>query len=185
MLTDAYAPGHALHLIQRGACRRACFFGEADRFAYGALLAQCAGEALCAVHAYVLMGNHVHLLATPSGPGGATRLMRSLAERYAPQARDCEGPLWERDFETWAVFPRRYLLACMRYIELNPVRAALAARASDYRWSSFRANALGAHDPVVTPHPFYLTLGRTGPSRRAAYRALFGSPSGNFQALAR
>ena len=173
-MLDAYVPGHALHLIQRGACRRACFFGEEDRAAYAESLAQCAREACCAVHAYVLMGNHVHVLATPWSPGGATRLMHSLAERHEPRAGP-EGPLWEREFETWAVFPRRYLIACMRYIELNPVRAGLTASPRDYAWSSYRANALGAPDPVVSPHPFYLNLGRTASSRRAAYLALFRS----------
>ncbi len=173
MPADAYAPGHALHLIQRGSCRRACFFDEADRSAYVEALVCCAREARCAVHAYVLMGNHVHVLATPREKGGATRLMHLLKQGKTS--------LWEHDFETRAVFPRRYLLACMCYIELNPVRACLAASPREYRWSSFRANALGAADPAVTPHPFYLILGRTGPSRRAAYRALFGRASSGFQ----
>ncbi len=167
MHVDAYTPGHALHLIQRGACRRACFACDAARAAYLETLAQAAREVRCAVHAYVVMGNHVHLLATPSEKGAATRLMRLLSAR--------DRALWEPDFETWPVFPRRYLLACMRYIELNPVRACLAGSPGQYRWSSYRANALGAQDPVLTPHPYYLGLGRTPANRRATYRGLFGN----------
>ncbi len=172
MHADAYTPGHALHLIQRGACRQACFASHEDRAAYLERLAHAAREVRCAVHAYVLMGNHVHLLATPCEKGAATRLMRSLA------AHDRE--LWEPEFETWPVFPRRYLFACMRYIELNPVRACLAQSPGQYRWSSYGANALGSHDPAVTPHPFYLSLGRTAPTRQALYRNLFRSREAAF-----
>lgn len=168
---DAHAPGHPLHLIQRGYCRAACFIDERDRLAYLDWLTLLSGRMGCAVHAYVLMGNHVHLLLTPTRAGAATRLMRSLAERCVPEARD--GPFWEDRFETWPVFPRQYLLACMRYIELNPVRAGLVARGDAYRWSSHRANALGEADTLLTPHPFYLALGRSSASRQAAYRAMF------------
>jgi putative transposase len=172
---DCHAPGHPLHLIQRGYCRAACFIDERDRLAYLHWLTLLSGRIGCAVHAYVLMGNHVHLLLTPSRTGGATRLMRSLAECFVPEARERGGPLWEERFETWAVFPRQYLLACMRYIELNPVRAGLVARAADYRWSSYRANALGEESALVTPHPFYCALGRSSASRQAQYQAMFRS----------
>lgn len=172
----ARIPGHPLHLIQRGYCRAACFFGEGDRLAYLQWLGEYAGCCGCAVHAYVLMGNHVHLLVTPSRAGGVPELVRSLGERYERhvlEMQDRTEALWERRCEARPVQARRHLLGCMRYIELNPVRAALVAHPAAYRWSSYHANALGREDALVTPHPFYFALGRTGASRQAAYRALF------------
>src|SRR6266705_917548 len=123
-------PGVALHVVQRGLGRAACYSGERDRIAYLDALRGGAERCACAVHAYVLMGNHVHLLVTPAREGGATRLMRSIAEsygRYLAEAYGHEGALWEEPFDGSPVHARRYLLACMRYIEENPVRAGLAA----------------------------------------------------------
>lgn len=173
---DAQVPGHPLHVIQRGYCRVACFFCERDRLAYLHWLGAYAERFGCAVHAYVLMGNHVHLLVTPSRPQGASRLMRSLGERYTRyigEAHERFGPLLEERFKTWPLRSRRHLLDCMRYIESNPVRARLVAAPGEYRWSSFRANALGHDDALVTPHSYYYALGRSAASRQAAYRALF------------
>lgn len=168
-------PGVALHIVQRGFGRAACFSGERDRVAYLEELRECAARYACAVHAYVLMGNHVHLLVTPARAGGATRLVRSTAERYGRYLAGTyghEGALWEEPFDGSPVRARRYLLACMRYIEENPVRAGLAAHAGAYRWSSYRANALGEDDDLVAPHPLYFALGRSPGERAAAYRAL-------------
>ncbi len=173
-------PGVALHVVQRGLGRAACFSGERDRVAYLEGLCECTACCACAVHAYVLMGNHVHLLVTPAREGGATRLMRSIAERYGrylAEAYGHEGALWEEPFDGSPVHARRYLLACMRYIEENPVRAGLAAHAGAYRWSSYRANALGEDDQLVTPHALYFALGRSPGERAAAYRALSIPPS--------
>jgi len=169
-------PGHPLHLIQRGSLHRACFFCEQDCSAYLRWLGRYAGRLGCAVHAYVLMSNHVHLLLTPSRTGGAEGLMRTLGERYARHVGDTrgrDGALWEDRFDAIPVHVGRYVLSCMRYIELNPVRARLADHPAHYRWSSFGANALGQSDALVTPHAFYCALGRSAESRQAAYRALF------------
>jgi len=169
-------PGVALHLVQRGCGRAACFSCTRDRVAYLEGLRECALRCACAVHAYVLMGNHVHLLVTPARARGATHLMRSIAERYGhhlAEAYGHEGTLWEEPFDGSPVHARRYLLACMRYIEENPVRAGLATHAGAYRWSSYRANALGEEGGLVTPHPLYCALGRTPAERGAAYRARF------------
>ena len=169
-------PGHPLHVIQRGRLRSACFFGDEDCAAYLDWLRQYATDFLCSVHAYVLMGNHVHLLLTPSREGGVAGLMRSLCGRYAHHAsevRRCGGALWEDRYEAFPVHVGRYLLACMRYIELNPVRAGVVAWPGQYRWSSFGANALGRHDPLLTTHAHYCALARDGAARQAAYRALF------------
>lgn len=149
-------PGVALHLVQRG--RAACFFGEDDRLAYLEHLRAASSGLECPVHAYVLMGNHVHLLVTPARANGGTALLREIG-----------GSVEELD--ATPVVVARYLLLCMRYIELNPVRAGLVNSAADYRWSSYRANVLGKEDALVTPHPCYYALGRTPQARRAAYRA--------------
>ncbi len=169
-------PGHPLHVIQRGHLKAPCFFGDEDCAAYLGWLAEYADGCRCAVHAYVLMGNHVHLLLTPSSAGAAARLMRSLGGHYArcvEAARRRDGPLWEDRVEAYPVHFGRYLLACMRYIELNPVRACVVASPGQYRWSSFHANALGRNDALLTPHARYCALGRDAASRQAAYRALF------------
>jgi putative transposase len=173
-------PGHPLHLIQRGHRQAACFFDEEDCAAYLGWLGQYAADFGCSVHAYVLMGNHVHLLLTPSRAGGVAGLMRSLGERYARYMADAprrDGPLWEDRYHAFPVHVGRYLLSCMRYIELNPVRARVVARPGQYRWSSFRANALGHDNPLLTPHAHYCALGRSAESRRVAYRALFRKPA--------
>ena len=122
------------------------------------------------------MGNHVHLLLTPSRAGGVAALMYSLGERYAryvSEVHNHNGTFWEDHYEALPVHVGRYLLFCMRYIELNPVRARVVARPGQYRWSSFRANALGYDDPLLTPHAHYCVLGRDPEVRQAAYRALF------------
>lgn len=169
-------PGHPLHIIQRGHLRAACFFGEDDCTAYLDWLGRYAASSGCSVHAYVLMGNHVHLLLTPSRAGGVANLMRSLGERYAAYVDATyhrDAPLWEDRYGAAPVHVARYLLSTMRYIELNPVRARVVARPEQYRWSSFRANALGQNDALLTPHAHYCALGRDAGSRQAAYRALF------------
>ncbi|HVC12392.1 MAG TPA: transposase [Burkholderiales bacterium] len=172
----AHAFGVTLHVIQRGYARAACFFSERDRHAYVYFLRGYAERCACALHAYVLMANHVHLLVTPARAGALAELMHALGARYARhvlQAHGQPGPLWEERFEAAPVHTRRYVLSCMTYIELNPVRACLVARPEAYRWSSYRANALGEDDPLLTPHAFYCALGRSPEVRRAAYRALF------------
>ncbi len=167
-------PRVALHVAQRGL--GPCFSGTRDRLAYLEGLGECVTRCACAVHAYSLMGNHVHLLVTPERRAGATRLVRSAADRYGRYLAETyghEGAIWEEHFDGTPVHARRYLLACMRYIESNPVGAGLVRDAGAYRWSSFRANALGEDDALVTPHPFYYALGRSREERCAAYRAMF------------
>lgn len=169
-------PGHTLHLAQRGRGRAACFSGDADRATYLEGLTRHAAASGCAVHAYALMGNHVHLLLTPSRADSVAALVQGLGEyyaRYLSEAHEHTQPVWDARLEIRPVFPRRYLLGCMRYIEMNPVRAGLVVRPGDYRWSSYGPNALGAADPVITPHAFYYALGRTAAERQAAYRELF------------
>ena len=169
-------PRVALHVVQRGRERRACFSCARDRAAYLEALHRCAERAECAVHAYALMGNHVHLLFTPSRAAGAARLMPAVAAHYARHlvtAYGHEDSVWEEAYDASPVHARVHLLACMRYIEENPVRAGLVAQPGEYPWSSYRANALGEDDALLTPHPHYYSLGRSSDERRAAYAALF------------
>src|SRR5712691_2808827 len=169
-------PRSTLHVVQRGRERRACFSCTGDRAAYLDALRECAARAGCAVHAYALMGNHVHLLFTALRAEGAARLMPAIAASYARHlatAYGHEDSVWEDAYDASPVHARRHLLACMRYIEENPVRAGLAARPGEYPWSSYRANALGEDDALVTPHAHYFSLARSPDARRAAYAALF------------
>ncbi len=178
-----------LHLIQRGNNRQACFFADQDRRVYLDGLAELAPLCGCAIHAYVLMTNHVHLLLTPEAAGSAAALMKRLGQRYVQYVNRTtrrSGSLWAGRFRSCPVQEEAYLLQCQRYIELNPVRAGMVRAPSAYPWSSYPANARGAADPVVSPHPLYLALGRSPAARQAGYRALFrGRLNANFLAAVR
>ena len=168
--------GVPLHIVQRGHNRQPCFFAVADYLAYLEWLREASRGAGCQVHAYALMNNHVHLLVTPIDAQSVSRMMVALGRQYVPYinaAYQRSGTLWEGRYKSSLVQSEAYLLACMRYIELNPVRAAMCADPADYRWSSYRANALGEAQSWLTPHPLYATLGPDEASRLAAYRALF------------
>ncbi|MEO8162047.1 MAG: transposase, partial [Arenimonas sp.] len=168
-------PGIALHIVQRGNDRQACFADDADYLHYRQELGEAALEHECALHAYVLMTNHVHLLLTPQAPGASSRMMQAIGRRYVGRfnARyQRTGTLWEGRFKSVLVDSERYVLSCYRYIELNPVRAGMAATALDYRWSSHRHNGRGVSDPRIKPHPTYLALGATEAERLKAYRQL-------------
>jgi len=158
------------HIIQRGNNRSACFYADEDYHRYLETLREQSDLHGCAIHAYVLMTNHVHLLLTPSKPGSAARLMKYLGQRYVQYINRTyrrSGTLWEGRFRSCLTQSTDYVLSCYRYIELNPVRADMVRHPRDYRWSSYRANADGLTDSVITPHEEYLQLGRT------AYRELF------------
>ncbi|MSP97508.1 MAG: transposase [Betaproteobacteria bacterium] len=168
--------GFPLHLIQRGNNRAACFFSDADRTAYLHWLGSHAARLDIKVHAWVLMTNHVHLLITVPSPAHASRLMQALGRsyvRYVNRAYARSGTLWEGRFHACAVHAEGYLLACMRYIELNPVRAGLTSDPGAYPWSSNRRNALGQSDALLSEHPLYTGLGATSADRQVAYRDLF------------
>lgn len=170
-------PGMPLHIVQRGHNRSNCFHAETDRLYYLRLVGKLAGSNRCSVHAYVLMTNHVHLLVTADQPEDVSGFMKQTAQAYAQfvnRTYGHSGSPWEGRFRSSVVQSEEYLLACYRYIELNPVRAGLVIRPEDYRWSSYRSNALGAISPVIIPHDAYLRLGGSPHERQAAYRGLFG-----------
>ena len=171
-------PEVPLHLIQRGNNRQACFFADEDYSYYLEHLAEQALKQGCWVHAYCLMTNHVHLLVTPQTEAGAGALMKAVGQRYVQyvnRAYRRSGTLWEGRFRSCVLQDDAYLLACSRYIELNPVRAGMVEHPAEYRWSSYRANALGEADSVLMPHELYLALGQEGGERLDAYRELFRS----------
>jgi putative transposase len=169
-------PEVPLHVVQRGNNRQVCFFRYEDRQVYLNCLSEYARETGCALHAYVLMSNHVHLLLTPRDADSVSRFMKRVGQRYVQYVNRTQGRsggLWEGRFRSCLVEEERYLLNCYRYIELNPVRAGMVSRPEDYPWSSHVAN-IGKHpDPMLDPHPLYLELGREVSARQEAYRALF------------
>jgi putative transposase len=171
-------PGIPWHIIQRGNNRSACFYAEQDYRVYLRHLEELARRFECAVHAYVLMTNHVHLLLTPAREDSAALLMKHLGQRYVQYINRTyrrSGTLWEGRFRSCLAQREGYVLACYRYIELNPVRAGMVSHPQEYRWSSYAANALGGADALVQPHDQYLRLGVPESARRGTYRGLFKS----------
>jgi len=165
-------PGVPCHVYTRGNNRGDCFFGDRDRVLYLRYLDEAARANRCAIHAYVLMTNHVHLLVTPQTPDGLAKLMQSVGRRYVRYFNDRQartGTLWEGRYKSTLIQTESYLLVCMAYIDLNPVRAGLTVNARDYLWSS-HAHYIGLRsDPLVSPHPMYWNLGNTPFAREAAY----------------
>ena len=169
-------PNIPQHLIQRGNNRQACFFADEDYHFYLEWLAEYAGKTGCRIHAYVLMTNHVHLLLSAEQTGAAGMLMKALGQRYVQYVNRTyrrSGTLWEGRFRSCLTQDEAYLLACQRYIELNPVRAVMVEHPAEYRWSSYRANAQGEPGALLHPHLLYSALGSDAASRQAAYRELF------------
>lgn len=169
-------PGIPQHIIQRGNNREPCFYSEKDYLQYLEDLKQSASKYHCRIHAYVLMTNHVHLLVTPMIEDGVSQMMQSLDQRYVKyfnQAHKRAGTIWEGRFKSSLIDSDIYLLTCMCYIELNPVRANMVMHPGDYRWSSYQRNAQVSDDKLIESHPIYRTLGETGDERRFVYRELF------------
>lgn len=170
--------GMPVHVVHRGNNRSACFFGEEDRSFYLLHLGRLAKPAGCLLHAYCLMTNHVHLLMTPLHLTSCALFMQRLGQlhsQYVNRAYRRSGSLWEGRFRSCLVQSQEYLLACYRYIELNPVRAGMVRHPGDYRWSSYRTNAGPSGGDPIVPHEEYVRLGESPEERRKAYRALFGS----------
>jgi putative transposase len=168
--------GFPHHVIQRGNDRRAIFIDDADRERYLASLRDVASQCGLLVHAYVLMPNHSHLLVTPHAAGDVGRTMQALGRRYVRWFNDRHartGALFEGRYRSTVVEADRYLLACMRYMELNPVRAGLVDEPAGFRWSSHRHHIGLTVDPLITDHALYWALGNTPFERQAAYVRLF------------
>ncbi len=174
-LARVSVPGYAYHVIQRGNNRQPIFLTDDDRETMRDLLAQDARQFDVAIHAYVLMDNHFHLLVTPQQQDSLPRMMQAVGRRYVRYFNDLHrrsGTLWEGRYKSALVQSERYLLACMVYLDLNPVRAGMVAQAQDYRWSS-HAHYLGLRsDRLITPHAMFWELGNTPFARESRYQQL-------------
>jgi len=171
-------PGYPHHVIQRGNNRQAIFASAADYQTLLDLLIDNAIKFEVAIHAYVLMSNHMHLLVTPQSADGLPLLMQAVGRsyvRYFNASQKRSGTLWEGRYKSTLIQSERYLLACMAYIDLNPVRAGLAAWPGDYPWSSYGHYTGLRTDKFITPHALMWELGNTHFAREAAYAELVQS----------
>jgi putative transposase len=168
-------PDYPHHIIQRGNNKQAIFGGAADYQALLTLLLEAARLHKVAIHSYVLMTNHLHLLATPQDDVGLPLMMQHVGRSYVRlfnKTHQRTGTLFEGRYKSTLIQTERYLLACMAYIDLNPVRAGMVAQPQDYPWSSYGYYAGLRSDPLVTPHPHFWNLGNTPFAREAAYVSL-------------
>ncbi len=164
------------HVIQRGVNRQAIFFHADDYELYRQSLLTASRRYDCHIHAYVLMTNHTHLLITPGNQRSLPLLMQAMGRTYVQElnrqyART--GTLWEGRYKASLVQDEHYLLTCQRYIEMNPVRAGMVPAPGAYPYSSYRRNAAGNSDTLITPHAIYHSLGPNPGQRQTSYRALF------------
>lgn len=171
-----FIPDVPTHIVQRGHSKEPVFFENDDYLAYLGWLAEAADRYGCAIHAYALMTNHIHILATPETKQSISQMMQYIGRHYVPYINytyGTSGSIWEGRYKSSLIHDEQYLLTCMRYIELNPVRADMVNTPSMYRWSSYRCNAQGKADIVVTQHPLYKSLGKNSTERMQAYKDLF------------
>ena len=164
------------HIIQRGNSGQQIFFDPQDYQYYHDCLEAAAYNYDLKVHAFVLMPNHVHILATPGRLDTISRTIQSIGRNYVQyfnESNDGIGTIWEGRYRATVVDSKPYLLACSRYIELNPVRSGLAINPKDYPWSSYSRNASKRKNEMISPHREYLKLGTSDKERASAYRALF------------
>lgn len=164
------------HIIQRGNDKQACFFTDRDYLIYLDKLSEYSQKYGVAIHSFVLMTNHVHLLCTPQESHSISQMQQSIGRyfvRYFNSTYKRTGTLWEGRFKASLVDSDAYLLTVSKYIELNPVRARMVSHPAEYPWSSYRSNGVGVTCDLITPHPLYNALGRNAKDRQTAYRALF------------
>ena len=166
-------PGYPVHVVQRGNNRQVCFAKEADLAVYAKWLGDYAEKFEIHIHGWVLMTNHVHLLVTPLGDSGVSQLIQTLGRqyvRYFNYTYHRTGTLFEGRFKSSVVQHEEYFLNCLRYIELNPVRAGMVKDPGDYKWSSYRAHAFGVRPRMWTGHEQYSQLGKYERQRQQCYR---------------
>lgn len=171
-----FIPNLPQHVVARGVDKQAVFFDEQDYTLYRQALRVAAENCGCQVHAYVLMTNHVHLLVTPEEKRSLPLMMQAMGRTYVQRINaryQRTGTLWEGRYRASLVQTDRYLLACQRYIELNPVRSGMVAGPGEYPYSSYGHYALGQEDPLLTSHVNYLELDADSTARQQAYRELF------------
>ncbi|WP_344765140.1 transposase [Actimicrobium antarcticum] len=168
-------PDQPHHLIQRGNDRRVIFRDDDDHRIFLSWLYEAAKQFKVAIHAYVLMPNHLHLLASPSDKDGLSGMMQWIGRHYVPyfnRKYERVGGLYQGRFKATLIDAEPYFMSCCRYIELNPVRAGMVADPADFPWSSYAHHVGTQSNPLITDHALYWSLGNTPFQREAAYRAL-------------
>lgn len=169
-------PNYPHHVVQRGHNRQVVFAAEQDYQRYIADLRELKDAFGIKVYAYCLMTNHVHLLVTPESPESTGLMMKGLGQRYVQYINRTyrrSGTLWEGRFRSCLMQEEAYVLACYRYIEMNPVRAGMVEHPAEYRWSSYRPNAQGEASALRCAHPLYQALSQDERLRAESYRELF------------
>lgn len=171
-----YLPGVPCHIIQRGNNREETFFSEQDYQFYLECLNDASRRYCVDIHAYVLMTNHVHILMTPHAKESISLVMQSIGRRYVQYINKKyrrTGTLWESRHKASLVEAEKYLMACSRYIEMNPVNANMVRHPSQYKWSSYMCNAHGEFNRLICSHEIYSRLGLNEAGRQQAYASLF------------
>ena len=174
-----FVKGVPQHIILRGNNRDPIFANDEDCLFFKDVLQDGAKRNGLAIHAYVFMTNHIHLLASPTSEESIPKTLQSLGRRYVQYFNfryQRTGTLWEGRYRATIVEAETYLFECMRYIELNAVRAGMVRRPSEFPWSSYQANAGLIVDPFVVPHRLYRSLGISDEARHEAYKALVQLP---------
>jgi putative transposase len=173
-----YLPDVSLHVINRGVNRAKTFTENVDYEWFLLFLEGAADRHRAAVHAYALMPNHFHLVVTPTSAEALPRTMKEVGHRYARyynRKYNRIGTLWNGRYRAIPILDERYWLTCLRYVEQNPVRAALVGEPGDYAWSTYGMHALGRPPGWVVLHATYLALGACPKERQDAYRAICGT----------
>jgi putative transposase len=169
-------PNQPLHIMHRGNNRQEIFKTKEDMLRLKADIKESLLKSNCKLHAYVIMSNHLHLLLTPRDKDQLAIFMQSMANRYVRYfnaKRKRTGTIWEGRYKSCLIDSDHYLFVLYRYIEMNPVKASMVKNVKDYEWSSYRYNALGKADPLITEHLQYNRLGKDTRVRCKNYRALF------------
>jgi putative transposase len=174
-----FVPGVSAHIIKRGNNRAAVFSAQADYERFLTLVRDASSSHCAAIHAFALMTNHIHLIATPTTIVAIPALMKEVGERYSVYfnaAHSRTGTPWDGRYRAFLLTDERYWLTCLRYVEQNPVRARMVIRPEDYAWSSYATHAFGRSHEWLQPHPVFDSLGRSAAERSAVYLRLCDAP---------
>ncbi len=177
-------PNHPLHIMHRGNNRQDIFENEDDMTRIKEDIAQALSKSDCSLHSYVIMSNHLHLLISPADKEQLSKFMQTIANRYVRYynaVRNRTGTIWEGRFKSCLIDSENYLFALYRYIEMNPVKANMVKDIAEYPWSSYRHNALGKKDDLITEHKLYWDLGKSRELRVEKYQKIFSTQNSTKQ----
>jgi len=175
-LSRIVVPNQPVHIMHRGNNRQDIFESEEDMGRITEDIAHALSKSDCHLHAYVIMTNHLHLLITPADKIQLSKFMQTMANRYVRYfnaTRNRTGTIWEGRFKSCLVDSESYLFTLYRYIEMNPVKANMVKNITDYPWSSYRHNALGEKNSLITEHKMYQDLGESSALRSENYLKIF------------